>query len=335
MNQFSIGVTSAAKSAHRRRRRARRAGRKGHARTRLPGDRCRHRRHVRRHPAHCGPNIRIPRHCWHRHRRARHHRHANRLGARIAQPAGLGRYPARAAIEQRLKTVVILENDAMLRRSARNGWARQGLLDVAMLISAPASAATRAWCRIWQGANGMAGELGTHTVEPNGHPLRMREPRLFGTICFGHSRGAHGAEAIANNGASPLAQPRFRPEFSAKSIYNLAIQGDEDARRIFATSVAAGHCAFVAGEFLELPIYVIGGGGFERMEAFSPAIFEELRLRSCVRRHRAAYPPGNRQGASRTYSLARVTKPSSTGIVGERCRTVRRRPAAMLAEAKR
>jgi len=91
-------------------------------------------------------------------------------------------------------------------------------------------------------------------------------------------------EAIANNAASALAATaNSDPEFSAKSIYNLAIQGDEDARRIFRN---VGRCLGIVlsslVNSLNLPIYVIGGGVSSAWEAFAPSIFEELRRRSIV-----------------------------------------------------
>jgi len=56
------------------------------------------------------------------------------------------------------------------------------------------------------------------------------------------------------------------PSSSAKSIYNLAIQGDEDARRIFRYGRSLpGHCAFVAGEFLEPADLRDWWRSFERM----------------------------------------------------------------------
>jgi glucokinase len=108
-------------------------------------------------------------------------------------------------------------------------------------------------------------------------------------------------EAIASNGGSALARAaNSDPEFSAKSIYNLAIQGDEDARRIFRY---VGRCLGIVlsslVNSLNLPIYVIGGGVSSAWEAFSPAIFEELRRRSIV--YAATAPPAPSaatQGAS-------------------------------------
>ena len=46
--------------------------------------------------------------------------------------------------------------------------------------------------RIWHGMTGMAGEFGHMTVEPEGPPVRLRQPGLRGTICFGHGSGSNG-----------------------------------------------------------------------------------------------------------------------------------------------
>jgi glucokinase len=108
-------------------------------------------------------------------------------------------------------------------------------------------------------------------------------------------------EAIVSNGAPALARAAHSdPEFSAKSIYNLAIQGDEDARRIFRY---VGRCLGIVlssmVNSLNLPIYVIGGGVSSAWEAFSPAIFEELRRRALVYAATApADPLAVREGAS-------------------------------------
>jgi glucokinase len=91
-------------------------------------------------------------------------------------------------------------------------------------------------------------------------------------------------EAAAGNAGSALARAAGSdPEFSAKSIYNLAIQGDEDARRIFRY---VGRCLGIVLSglinSLNLPIYVIGGGASSAWDAFAPSIFEELRRRCYV-----------------------------------------------------
>jgi glucokinase len=137
---------------------------------------------------------------------------------------------------------------------------------------------------IWRGANGMAGEFGHTTVEPDGHPCGCGNRGCLEQYASATAVVRMAREAIANNAKSLLASAASSDaEFSAKSIYNLAIQGDEDARRIFRY---VGRCLGIVlsamVNSLNLPIYVIGGGVSSAWEAFSPSIFEELRRRSLV-----------------------------------------------------
>jgi glucokinase len=195
-------------------------------------------------------------------------------------------YPAGAAVEERLKTVVILENDANVAALGEK-WLGAGkdYSDVAMLtLGTGVGGGLVLGGAIWRGTNGMAGELGHTTVEPDGHPCGCGNRGCLEQYASATAVVRMAREAIAKNGASALAKAAHSdPEFSAKSIYNLAIQGDEDARRIFRY---VGRClGIVLSSFvnsLNLPIYVIGGGVSSAWEAFAPAIFEELRLRSLV-----------------------------------------------------
>jgi len=254
---------------------------------------------------------------------------------------GWADYPVRAEIERRLKTIVILENDANVAALGEK-WlgAAKDYSDVAMLtLGTGVGGGLVLGGKIWQGANGMAGELGHTTVEPNGHPCGCGNRGCLEQYASATAVVRMAREAIANNGASPLAQAAGSdPEFSAKSIYNLAIQGDEDARRIFRY---VGRCLGIVlsslVNSLNLPIYVIGGGVSSAWEAFSPAIFEELRLRSLVYAATAPHdPPGNRQGASAHVQpgpghktiVTRALLGSDAGLYG-----AARLP--MLAEAKR
>ena len=212
-------------------------------------------------------------------------------------------YPARAAIEQRLKTVVILENDANVAALGEK-WlgAAKDYSDVAMLtLGTGVGGGLVMGGVIWRGANGMAGEFGHTTVEPEGYPCGCGNRGCLEQYASATSVVRLAREAIASNGASALARAAHSdPEFSAKSIYNLAIQGDEDARRIFRY---VGRCLGIVlsamVNSLNLPIYVIGGGVSSAWEAFSPSIFEELRRRSIVYAATAPHDPSaTNQGAS-------------------------------------
>jgi glucokinase len=250
-------------------------------------------------------------------------------------------YPARAAIEQRLKTVVILENDANVAALGEK-WlgAAKDFSDMAMLtLGTGVGGGLVQGGKIWQGANGMAGEFGHTTVEPEGHPCGCGNRGCLEQYASATAIVRMARETIANDGASALARTaNSDPEFSAKSIYNLAIQGDEDARRIFRY---VGRCLGIVlsalVNSLNLPIYVIGGGVSSAWEAFSPAIFEELGQRSFV--YAATAPPNalaKHEGASAHVKpgpghktiITRALLGSDAGLYG-----AARLP--MVAEAKR
>ncbi len=195
-------------------------------------------------------------------------------------------YPARAAIEQRLKTVVILENDANVAALGEQ-WlgAAKNFSDMAMLtLGTGVGGGLVFGGAIWHGANGMAGEVGHITVEPDGHLCGCGNRGCLEQYASATAVVRMAREVIAKNGASELASAASSdPEFSSKSIYNLAIQGDEDARRIFRN---VGRCLGIVLasliNTLNLPIYVVGGGASSAWEAFAPSMFDELRQRSYV-----------------------------------------------------
>jgi glucokinase len=138
--------------------------------------------------------------------------------------------------------------------------------------------------KIWHGMNGMAGEFGHTTVEPEGHPCGCGNRGCLEQYASATAVVRMAREAIAKDPASGLARASHSDaEFSAKSIYNLAIQGDEDARLIFRrVGRALGIVLSGMVNALNLPMYVIGGGASSAWEAFSPSIFEELRQRCMV-----------------------------------------------------
>jgi len=212
-------------------------------------------------------------------------------------------YPAGADIGQRLKTMVILENDANVAALGEQ-WlgAAKDYADMAMLtLGTGVGGGLVLGGAIWRGANGMAGEFGHTTVEPEGHPCGCGNRGCLEQYASATAVVRMARDAIASNGVSALARAAHSdPEFSAKSIYNLAMQGDEDARRIFRY---VGRCLGIVLSLmvnsLNLPIYVIGGGASGAWEVFSPALFEELRQRSIV--YAATAPPdpsASNQGAS-------------------------------------
>jgi glucokinase len=202
-------------------------------------------------------------------------------------------YPVRAEIERRLSTMVILENDANVAAFGEK-WlgAAKEHDDMAMLtLGTGVGGGLVLGGKIWHGMNGMAGEFGHTTVEPEGHRCGCGNRGCLEQYASATAVVRMAREAIAENGDSSLARAAGSdPEFSAKSIYNLALHGDEDASRIFRrVGRALGIVLSAMVNSLNLPMYVIGGGVASAWDAFAPTIFEELRQRCMV--YAATAPP--------------------------------------------
>lgn len=210
--------------------------------------------------------------------------------------------PVLQEIERRLGTRVILENDA---NSAAFGekWlgAARHVKDMAIItLGTGVGGGLIFGGRIWHGMNGMAGEFGHTTIEPDGVLCGCGNRGCVEQYASASAVMRMAKAAIATGHAPALAKAASSdPEFSAKAVYNLAIQGDRDARRIFQqVGRALGILIANLVESLNLPMYVVGGGVSSAWEAFSPNIFEELRQRSMV--YAATAPPSQAgdQGAS-------------------------------------
>jgi len=132
--------------------------------------------------------------------------------------------------------------------------------------------------------NGMAGEFGHVTIEPEGHACGCGNRGCAEQYASASAIVRMAREAIASGQAPSLAKAASSDvEFGAKSIYNLAMQGDEPARRIF-QSFGRYLGLLLAGlvNVLNLEMYVIGGGASSAWNTFAPSMFDELRQRSVV-----------------------------------------------------
>ncbi len=216
---------------------------------------------------------------------------------------GWAESPVRAQIEQMLGARVILENDANAAAFGEN-WlgAARNVEDMAMLTLGTGVGGGIVLGRaIWHGMTGMAGEFGHITVEPEGVQCGCGNRGCLEQYASATAVVRMAREAIEQHIAPGLSHAASaNPEFSAKAVYNLAIQGDEEAKKIFRrVGRALGIVIADLVNALNLPMYVVGGGVSSAWEGFSPAIFDELKKRSMV--YAATAPPsvaGEEQGAS-------------------------------------
>jgi len=205
---------------------------------------------------------------------------------KAANFAGWENYPVRAEIERRLNAPVVLENDG---RAAALGeqWmgAARGVANVAMLtLGTGIGGGIVLGGKIWHGMNGMAGEFGHLTVEPQGRPCGCGNRGCSEQYASASAIIRMAREAIASGDAPSLAQAASADAaFGAASIYNLATQGDGPARRILQDfGRYLGLLLADLVNVLNLEMYVIGGGASSAWDAFAPTMFKELRQRSVV-----------------------------------------------------
>jgi glucokinase len=199
---------------------------------------------------------------------------------------GWENYPVRAEIERRLGARVVVENDARVAALGEQ-WlgAGRGVANMAVVtLGTGIGGGIVLGGKIWHGMNGMAGEFGHVTVEPDGHPCGCGNRGCAERYASASAIVRMAREAIASGEAPSLAEAvSSDAEFGAKAIYDLAIQGDEIAQRIFQTfGRYLGILLADMVNVLNLEMYVIGGGAASAWDAYAPTMFEELRERSLV-----------------------------------------------------
>jgi glucokinase len=195
-------------------------------------------------------------------------------------------YPVRAEIERRLGAHVALQNDANVAALGEQ-WlgAARGVPNVAAItLGTGIGGAIILDGKIWHGMNGMSGEFGHVTIEPDGQLCGCGNHGCAEQYASASSIMRMARESIATGNAPALANAASSdPEFGARSIYNLAIHGDEPARRIFHSF--GRYLGILLADLinvLNLEMFVIGGGVSGAWDAFAPTMFAEIRKRSIV-----------------------------------------------------
>lgn len=183
----------------------------------------------------------------------------------------LNNYPVRDAIEKRLGTPVILENDANAAALGEK-WIGAGrdVEDLVLLTLGTGIGGGIIYKgRVMHGAVGMAGELGHITVVPNGNPCGCGNRG-----CLEKHASATAVESMANLLA-------LGENCTSKDVYDLAVKGEERARRIFETmGEALGIGLATLINTFNFPLYLLSGGALAAWDFFYPALEAEVRRRS-------------------------------------------------------
>jgi glucokinase len=212
-------------------------------------------------------------------------------------------YPVRDVIERRLGTRIYLDNDANVAALGEKwmGAARDADNMAMLTLGTGIGGAIILNGKIFYGMSGMAGEFGHVTVEPHGVPCGCGNHGCAERYASATAIVRMAREAVESGLAPGLAKAfHADPEFSARSVYNLAIQGDPDAQRIFQRfGEVLGILMADLVNILDLDMFVIGGGVVSAWDAFAPKMFAELRERSLVYAASAPDDPtAKKEGAS-------------------------------------
>jgi glucokinase len=189
---------------------------------------------------------------------------------------GFDGFPVRDEIERRLEAPVILENDANAAALGET-WIGAGhdVNDLVLLtLGTGIGGGIISEGRVLHGHLGMAGELGHLTVNPTGN--------LCGCGNIGCLEKHASATAI-------VGMARFLclgDDLTAEDIYDLAAQGNENARRIFesmGSNLGIGLAMLI--NIFNFPLYLLSGGVLAAWDLFAPAMFREVKFRSFTYRN--------------------------------------------------
>ena len=185
-------------------------------------------------------------------------------------------FPVRDEIEKRLGTPVILENDANAAALGEK-WMGTGhdVEDLVLLtLGTGVGGGIISNGRIIHGFLGMAGELGHITVVPNGNPCGC------GNIgCLEKHASATAVEAMAKLLA-------LGDNLTSLDVYNLALEGNVTAKRIFESmGEALGIALAMLVNTFNFPLYLLSGGVLPAWDFFAPAMIAELGRRSFAYRN--------------------------------------------------
>ena len=179
-------------------------------------------------------------------------------------------FPMRDALQRRLGTHVILENDANAAAMGEK-WIGAGrdVDDLVLLtLGTGVGGGIISDGKIVHGYLGMAGEVGHITVVPNGNP------------CGCGNRGCLEKHASAT-AISALAYLIGLGDVTSEQVYALAKTGDERALAVFdhmGRALGIGLATMV--NLFNFPLYLISGGPLPAWDIFSIPMMDELRQRS-------------------------------------------------------
>ena len=185
--------------------------------------------------------------------------------------AALEDFPFRDEMERRLKTKVVLENDANAAALGEKWMGAGRDVDdlVLFTLGTGIGGGIISGGKVLHGFLGMAGELGHLTVVPNGNP------------CGCGTRGCVEKHASASAISAMARLNGLGDNLTSAEVYELAVKGNEHARTVFRSmGEALGIALAMMVNTFNFPLYLLSGGVLPAWDLFAPAMLEETRRRS-------------------------------------------------------
>jgi glucokinase len=166
----------------------------------------------------------------------------------------------------------VLENDANAA-ALGEGWlgAGKGVKDLILLtLGTGIGGGIIANGKVLHGFRGMAGEFGHMTIIPDGNP------------CGCGNCGCLEKHASASAIVAMAQMMHFGREIkSAADVYAIALEGNENAKRVFESMGRALGIALASLiNAFNFPLYLLSGGPLPAWDLFSPSMFAEVNARS-------------------------------------------------------
>ncbi|MFN0104099.1 MAG: ROK family protein [Bryobacteraceae bacterium] len=189
----------------------------------------------------------------------------------------LENFPLRDAIEQRLGTPIILENDANAAALGEKWMGAGREVDDLVLLTLGTGVGGGIIMdgRVLHGMDGMAGELGHLTIDPFGPPCGCGNLGCLEKL----------ASATAVESAAVLMSLSAHP-LTSKEVYEMAMGGNVKARAIFGQmgrALGIGLATLI--NTFNFPLYLLSGGMLPAWNLFWPELEAQVTMRSFTYRN--------------------------------------------------
>jgi len=196
---------------------------------------------------------------------------------------GWKNFPIQKMLSKRIRPPLFLENDANVAALGEKwmGAARDAEDFCFITLGTGVGGGLILGGKIWHGADGMAGEIGHMTIDPNGPRCGCGNRGCLEVYASANALQRMVLEACAAGRTSRFFR-NFRPsQINGESVHRAAQKGDRISREAFArvgSALGIGISNLI--NLLNLEKVVLGGGLSAAWRFFIPALREEVRRRA-------------------------------------------------------